>query len=294
MTAKRRNAILGYLCISPWLVGLLAFIVYPLIYNVYLSFTVYNGFAPPEWTGLDNYARMFFGDDVFWKAAWNTVYYTIFACIVGIPFTILMALAMKVEVKETPIIRAILVIPSVLPIFALSLVFVWLLNPRFGLVNYLFSFAGVRGIDWLGSPQWAKFSLVLLAQLGAGQVALIYLAAMQGISEELYDAARIDGANAWQRFWRITLPLITPVLQYQVIIGIGLGLSVFTQAYVMTNGGPQDSTLFYALYLYRQVFSYADFGYGAAMATMLFVVSLVLAILVFRASRKRVYYEAIG
>ena len=196
--------------------------------------------------------------------------------------------------KETPIVRAILVIPSVLPIFALSLVFVWLLNPRFGLVNYFLSFFGIPGVDWLGSPQWSKFSLVLLAQLGAGQVALIYLAAMQGISEELYDAARIDGANAWTRFWSITMSLITPVLQYQLIVGIGLGLSVFTQAYVMTDGGPQDSTLFYALYLYRQVFSYSDYGYGAAMATVLFIVSLLLAVLVFRASRKRVFYEAIG
>jgi multiple sugar transport system permease protein len=294
MTARRRSMILGYLFISPWLVGLVAFVAYPLCYNIYLSFTAYNGFAPPEWFGLDNYVRMFTSDDVFWKSCWNTLYYTFLACLVGIPFTILMALAMKIEVKETPIIRAILVIPSVLPIFALSLVFVWLLNPRFGLVNYLLSLVGINGIDWLGSPEWAKFSLVLLAQLGAGQVALIYLAAMQGISEDLYDAARIDGAGAWRRFWSITLPLITPVLQYQIIIGIGLGLSVFTQAYVMTGGGPQDSTLFYALYLYRQVFSYADFGYGAAMATVLFIVSLVLAILVFRASRKRVHYEAIG
>lgn len=294
MTETRRQTLLGYLFILPWLIGLCVFIIYPLVYNLYLSFTAYNGFVPPEWIGWANYVRMFTGDSVFWQACWNTVYYTVLACVVGIPFTILMALAMKVEMKETPIIRAILVIPSVLPVFALSLVFVWLLNPCFGLVNYMLSFVGVPGVDWLGSPQWSKFSLVLLAQLGAGQVALIYLAAMQGISEELYDAARIDGANAWTRFWSITFPLITPVLQYQLIVGIGLGLSVFTQAYVMTGGGPQDSTLFYALYLYRQVFSYSDYGYGAAMATVLFVVSLVLAVLVFRASRKRVFYEAIG
>jgi multiple sugar transport system permease protein len=294
MTAKRREIILGYLFISPWLIGLCVFILYPLIYNIYLGFTSYNGFLAPEWIGFDNYVRMFTRDSLFWTACWNTIYYTLFAVIVGVPFTILMALGMKVEMKETPVVRAILVIPSVLPVFALSLVFVWLLNPRFGLVNYLLGFVGIHGIDWLGSAQWSKFSLVLLAQLGAGQVALIYLAALQGIPEDLYDAARIDGANGWRRFWSITFPMITPVLQYQIIVGIGLGLSVFTQAYVMTNGGPQDSTLFYALYLYKQVFSYADYGYGAAMATVLFIVSLVLAVLVFRASAKRVHYEAVG
>lgn len=291
MIEKRRKMLLGYLFVSPWVIGLGVFIIYPLIYNIYLGFTEYNGFGEPFWIGWDNYVRMFTQDDVFWKSVSNTLIYTLLSCAVGIPFTILMALAMKVEVAETPIIRAILVIPSVLPVFALSLVFVWLLNPRFGLVNYLLSFLGVPPIDWVGDPAWAKFSLVLLSQLGAGQVALIYLAAMQGISQDFYDAATLDGANAWQKFWTITFPLITPVLQYQIIIGIGLGLSVFTQAYVMTGGGPQDSTLFYALYLYQQVFSYADYGYGAAMATVLFLVSLVLAILVFRASANRVRYE---
>jgi multiple sugar transport system permease protein len=293
LTYTRRQILLGYLFITPWLVGLGAFIIYPLIYNIYLGFTQYNGFAPPVWIGLDNYARML-GDDVFWHACWNTAYYTVLAVVVGVPFTILMALAMKVEMRETPIIRAILVIPSVLPIFALSLVFVWLLNPRFGLVNYFLGLIGLPTLDWLGDPMWAKFSIVLLAQLGAGQVALIYLAAMQGIPQDLYDAATIDGAGPVRCFWAITLPLITPVLQYQVIIGIGLGLSVFTQAYVMTGGGPQDSTLFYALYLYQQVFSYSDFGFAAAMATVLFLVSVVLAVLVFRASARRVHYEAIG
>ena len=291
MIEKRRKMLLGYLFVSPWVIGLGVFIIYPLIYNIYLGFTEYNGFGEPFWIGWDNYVRMFTQDDVFWKSVSNTLIYTLLSCAVGIPFTILMALAMKVEVAETPIIRAILVIPSVLPVFALSLVFVWLLTPRFGLVNYLLSFLGVPPIDWVGDPAWAKFSLVLLSQLGAGQVALIYLAAMQGISQDFYDAATLDGANAWQKFWTITFPLITPVLQYQIIIGIGLGLSVFTQAYVMTGGGPQDSTLFYALYLYQQVFSYADYGYGAAMATVLFLVSLVLAILVFRASANRVRYE---
>lgn len=283
---------MGYLFVSPWVVGVSVLVIYPLLYNVYLGFTEYNGFGEPFWIGFDNYVRMFTQDDVFWTSSWNTAIYTLASCAIGIPFTILMALAMKVEIAETAIVRAILVVPSVLPIFALALVFVWLLNPRFGLVNYLLSFLGVPPIDWIGDPAWAKFSLVLLSQLGAGQVALIYLAAMQGISQDFYDAATLDGANRWQQFWSITFPLITPVLLYQVIIGIGMGLSTFTQAYVMTDGGPQDSTLFYALYLYRQVFSYADYGYGAAMATVLFLVSLVLAVLVFRASANRVRYES--
>ncbi len=183
MDIGRRETILGFAFITPWLAGFGLFVVYPVIYNVYLGFTAYNGFAPPEWIGLDNYVRMFTQDDVFWVSCWNTLYYTTLACLIGIPFTIGMALAMQVELLETPVIRAILVIPSVLPIFALSLVFVWLLNPRFGLVNYFLSYLGLGPIDWLGAPQWAKFSLVVLAQFGAGQVALIYLAAMQGIGK---------------------------------------------------------------------------------------------------------------
>ena len=293
MTGNNSRTLLGYALIFPWIIGFCLLILYPLGYNIYLGFTEYFGFGAPEWIGFDNYIRMF-QDDVYWVSAWNTIYYTVLAVVIGVPFTILMALAMKVELKETPIIRAILIIPSVLPIFALALVFVWLLNPRFGLVNYLLSYLGVPPVDWLGDPGWAKFSIVLLAQLGAGQVALIYLASMQSISEDLYDAAILDGANAFQRFWTITVPLISPVIQYQVVIGIGMGLSVFTQAYVMTGGGPQDSTLFYALYLYQQVFSYADYGFGAAMATVLFFVSLVLAILVFKTSANKVRYEAVG
>ena len=293
MTGNNSRTLLGYALIFPWIIGFCLLILYPLGYNIYLGFTEYFGFGAPEWIGFDNYIRMF-QDDVYWVSAWNTIYYTVLAVVIGVPFTILMALAMKVELKETPIIRAILIVPSVLPIFALALVFVWLLNPRFGLVNYLLSYLGVPPVDWLGDPGWAKFSIVLLAQLGAGQVALIYLASMQSISEDLYDAAILDGANAFQRFWTITVPLISPVIQYQVVIGIGMGLSVFTQAYVMTGGGPQDSTLFYALYLYQQVFSYADYGFGAAMATVLFFVSLVLAILVFKTSANKVRYEAVG
>jgi multiple sugar transport system permease protein len=291
---RRREALYGYLLVLPWIVGLCIFTIYPLIYNGYLAFTDYNGFVEPNWVGWDNYATMFTRDRVFWTATINTIYYTVFAILIGVPFTILLAVVMNVELPEMPVVRAIFVIPSVLPVFALSLVFVWVLNPRFGLVNYLLSLFGVPPIDWLGDPQWAKFSLVLLAQIGAGQVALIYLAAIQAIPRDLYDAAIIDGATRWQRFTTITLPLISPVIQYQVVIGIGLGLSVFTQAYVMTGGGPQDATLFYALYLYQQVFSYSDFGMGAAMSTVLFLVSLVLAVLVFRASANRVKYEAMG
>lgn len=280
----------GLLFVSPWLIGFAAFVVYPLVYNIYLGFTEFSGFGEPAWVGLRNYQDLA-QDDLFWRSLYNTLYYTLLAVPIGVVAALVLALAMNLPIREMPVYRAAIVLPSVLPAFALSFVFIWLLNPRYGLVNRVLVELGLPSINWLGDPFWAKFSIVLLAQMGAGQFALIFLAALRAIPQTLYDAARIDGANVLQRFIRITLPLMTPVFLYDVVVGLGLALQIFTPAYIMTGGGPADATLFYALYLYRNAFSYSALGYAAAMSTILFGLTLVVAVGVFRYFSQQVNYE---
>ena len=287
---ERRNLRLGLLFISPWIIGFLAFLVYPILSSLYYSFTDYSGFGEADWVGLSNFSRMM-SDDLFWKSLGNTLYYTALAVPIGVVVAIILALAMNQPLREVAIYRAALYLPSVLPIFALAFIFVWILNPRFGLVNHVLNILGFESINWLGDPTWAKLSIVLLAQLGAGQYALVFLTSMRTIPTDLYDAAMIDGAGGWRRLRNITIPLITPIILYDIIVGISLGLQVFTPAYVMTAGGPDNATLFYVLYLYRQAFRYGDMGYASAMGWVLLLISLVLALIVFRTSRRWVHYE---
>lgn len=293
MTRKEwRNMGLGLLFISPWIAGFIWLMLYPIGYTLYLGFTKYSGFGDAVWIGLANYQRMF-SDTLIATSLYNTLYYTFFAMLIGVPFTILMALAMNRPFQEVSAYRAALYLPSVLPLFALSFIVIWILNPRYGLLNFLLSLIGVPAINWLGDPTWARMAIVLMAQLGAGQVALIYLSGLRAIPASLYEAATIDGASSLQKFRSITLPLLTPVILYQSIIGIGLGLQVFTQAYIITDGGPNNATMFYVFYLYRNAFSYSQMGYASAMAWILFVISLFLAFVVFRWSRRWVIYDLV-
>ncbi len=290
---ERQKLITGLLFISPWIIGFLAFLAYPILYSAYLSFTEIKGFGASietNWVGLENY-RYMIRDNLFWKSLYNTVYYTVLAVPIGLGVAITLALAMNQKLREIPLYRAAFYLPSVLPTFAVSLVFVWLLNPRYGLVNLALGLFGVANINWFGDPAYSKLAIVILAQLGAGQYALIFLASMRGIPQTLYDAAEIDGASAWHKFWNITLPLITPVILYDLIVGLGFGLQVFEQAYITTNGGPADSTLFYVFYLYNNAFRYNQMGYAAAQSWLLFLISISLAGVLFWWSKRWVNYE---
>jgi len=290
---ERKNMLLGLTFISPWIVGLLAFILYPLASSAYYSFTDFSGFGAANWIGWDNYTRMF-DDPIFAKSVYNTLYYTLLAVPIGVVMALVLALAMNQRLREVALYRAAFYLPSVLPIFALSFVFLFLMNPRYGLFNYVLGLFHVAPINWLGDPKWSKFSIVLLAQLGAGQYALIFLASIKAIPQTLYEAVELDGGNGWHKFWYITLPLITPIILYDVMIGLGSGLQILTPAYILTNGGPVDSTLFYVYYLYKNAFSFGDMGYASALSWLLFIVSVVLAVLVFRTSNRWVNYEANG
>jgi multiple sugar transport system permease protein len=288
--SQRRNLVVGLLFVSPWIFGFLVFLIYPILYTLRISFTDYTGFGEPIWIGLDNY-RNLLDDELFWTSLYNTLYYTALAVPIGVVVAMGLALAMNQPLPEVPIYRAILYLPSIIPLFALSFIFAILMNPTQGIFNQLLIRLGLPNINWFGDPQWTKLAFVFLAQFGAGQVALIFLAGLKGIPRTLYEAAMLDGAGVWSRFRNITLPMMTPVILYDLILGLSLGLQVFTQAYVITRGGPADASRFYVLYLYENAFQYGKMGYASAMAWILFVITFVLAMLIFRWSRRWVYYE---
>lgn len=293
---ERTNLRWGLLFISPWLFGFLALGVFPIIYTFYLSLTRYSGFRDPIFIGTANYEHMVV-DPQFWKAAYNTLYYTLLAVPIGAVVAMVLAIAMNQKVREVALYRAVLYLPSILPIFALSFIFVVMLNPGYGLVNFVLSSVGLPSPNWLGDPNYTKIALVMIAQLGAGQFALVFLAGLRGIPIELYESASIDGAGAFRKFFTITLPLMTPVILYDLILGLSFGLQIFTPAYILTGGGeraagPDNSLLTFVYYLYREAFQFGQMGYAAALSVVLFLVGLVLAGLVFRWARSWVYYEA--
>lgn len=286
--------------IAPWIIGFLAFTVYPIIYSLYLSFTNYSGFGDAIPVGLDNY-RHLVSDTLFWKSLFNTLYYTALAVPIGVVVAIALAMLMNQNVREVALYRAAFYLPSIIPLFALTFIFIVLLNPGFGFVDYVLGLFHLPAVNWLGDSHWTKISIVLLAQLGAGGPALIFLASLRGVPAELYESAILDGAGPIRRFYKITLPLITPVILYDLIYGTILGIQIFTPAFVLTGGtsgggaytaGPDNSLLFYVYYLYKNAFQYSDMGYASAMAWVLFVIAVVLAVAIMRWSRYWVYYEA--
>lgn len=285
-----RSLLLGLLFISPWIVGFFLFLVYPVISNFQLGMTDYSGFGEPEWVGFRNYQGLV-RDSLFWGSLYNTLYYVILAVPLGVAVAIALAVAMNQRVREVNLYRALLYIPSIAPAFALSMMLIWTLNPRYGLFNYLLSFLHIPAINWLGDTRWSKLAIVLVAQFGAGQIGLIFLAALRAIPSHLYDAAALDGAGPLRKFWHITLPLLTPTILYDLIIGIGLGLQVFVPAYIMTGGGPLNSTMFTALYIYKNAFEYSRVGFAAAISGILFLVNAALAIVTFWSSKYWVNYH---
>lgn len=288
VTRSTRN---GWLFISPWLIGFAAFTLFPFAASLYLSFCWYDGLKPPQWIGLENYQRLLLAEPLFWKAVYNTLYYTVFAVPLGILFGVALALLLNMKLRGMAAYRTLYFLPSIVPVVASSVVWMWLLNPQYGVINSLLRLVGVEGPGWLASPAWSKPALILMGLWGVGGAMVIYLAGLQNIPELLYEAAEIDGANAWQQMTHITLPMLTPVIFFNLVMGLIHAFQYFTQAYVMTRGGPVDSTLFYALYLFQQAFSYLNFGYASAMAWVLFVVVLALTLLVFRTHTKWVHYE---
>jgi multiple sugar transport system permease protein len=288
---ERRRAIEGYLLISPWLIGFAIFTIGPLLASFFYSFTDYDVLQPPRWIGLGNYVDLFHGDPLFWTSLRNTLIYTCLAVPLGVVFGLIVALLLNQRIPGIAVLRSVYYLPSVMPAVAISILWLWLLDPHTGIINILLRLIGGPQPGWLSDPSWSKPALVLMSLWGFGTSMVIYLAGLQNIPVELYEAAVLDGANERQKLRHVTLPLLSPVILFNVIIGTINSFQVFTAAYIMTNGGPVNSTLFYVLYLFNQAFSYFHMGVASAMAWLLFLMVAFVAFIQFRVIGRRVYYE---
>ena len=283
--------IVGYLFFSPWLLGIIFFNILPILSAVYYSFTQYSVLQPPEWVGLNNYYEMFYVDELFWKAVYNTLYYAIFSVPLGLIFAITLAMLLNYRVWGLAFFRATFFLPSIVPGVAAAVVWAWILNPEYGLVNDLLSRIGVPGPPWLTSEVWSKPAFILMSLWGIGSTAIIFLAALQDIPQHLYEASEIDGANLFHRARYVTIPLLTPAIFFNLIMGVIGALQIFTQVFVISDGGPLWSTLFYVFYLYRQGFQYFNMGYASALSIVLFVITLIFTLILMLTSKRWVYYE---
>jgi multiple sugar transport system permease protein len=286
---ERRNLRLGLFFVSPWLFGLVAFYLYPIASSLYYSFTDYNVIRPPTWTGLTNY-QLIFSDPLFVTALENTL----FMVVVGIPIytvvDIAVAVLLNTKVPGQPFFRAVVFLPTLIPVVVLSILWDRLLDPQAGLVNSLLGDLSINGPGWFASPDWAKPGFILMTLWGTGNAVVIYLAGLQNVDHTLYEAADVDGANWWHKIWHVTLPSLSPVILFNVILAIIASFQFFTQAFIITNGGPINATLFYSLYLYQNAFAYLHMGYASGLAWILLVISLGLTVLVLRSSARWVYY----
>jgi len=296
----QKEAIEGYLYVLPWVLGFLIFTLGPMLASLYLSFTDYTMLTPPRFSGLANFKRIL-SDNLFRRSVTNTLYYAGIFVPASMLASLCCALLLNRRVRARAFFRAVYFLPSITPIVASVILWIWLLHPEVGLVNHFLGLVGIRpGPGWLSSTKWSKPALILISLWGSagGGNMLILLAGLQGVPRELHESAEIDGANAWHRFWRITLPLLSPALFFNVVLGIIGALQMFATAYVANTGyataagGPAYSTLFYMVNLYNNAFVYWEMGYGSALAWVFFVAVMVLTYIQMRLARGWVYYEA--
>ena len=290
---QRQEAIEGYLWISPWLIGFVIFSLGPILASFYLSLTTYKIGGAPEWVGLANYIEAFSKDRLFWPSLARTAYFAVGSVFIGVFLSLLAAMLLNQKLKGESVFRALFYLPSLTPIVALALLWTWLLQPQLGLVNYLLYQVGIDGPGWLTDRDWAIPSVILISlwsSVGGGRM-IIFLAGLQNVPMEIIESAEIDGANAWHRFWHITIPMISPVILFNLILGVIGSFSVFSIAYIATNGGPNYATWFYMLHLYYNAFSYFQMGYASALAWIFFVIIFILSYLQIKFSNRWVYYE---
>ena len=279
---------------SPWVIGFLSFGIYPIIISFYYSLCQYDVLREPMFIGLENYRTILYEDAYFWKTIWNTLYYTIFRVPINILLSLLIAILLNRTLKASGLIRATFFLPSLISGVALSVIWIWIFNPQIGLLNTILAFFGLKGPLWLQDENWSKLSLVIMStwSIGGGRM-LVFLAALQNVNPNLYEALKLDGGNDLQCFWHITLPLISPVIFLWSVIEVIASMQIFTEAFIMTKGGPLESTLFYNLYLYNQAFENFNMGYASALAWILLVITLIITLAQFRLSKKYVYYDNI-
>lgn len=289
---EKREARAFWLLILPWVIGFIAFTGGPILASLALSFTDYTGTAQfPTFIGLQNYQGLF-ADPIFLKSLGVTIYYVVVSVPLSLIFALLLALLLNQHVRFQGVFRTIFYIPSVISGVVVSLLWEWILNPDFGLVNLATHFLHIPPVLWFQDERTVVPSFVLMSLWGLGGPMIIFLASLQGISHDLYEAASIDGANNWSKFLHITIPMLSPAILLNLVTGVIFAFQIFVPAYVITNGGPNYGSEFYSLYLFNNAFQYFKFGYAAGQSWILFLIILVLTILMLWGSRRFVYYES--
>ncbi|WP_207229545.1 carbohydrate ABC transporter permease [Ktedonosporobacter rubrisoli] len=291
---QRREARAGLLFVLPWLISLLLFTVYPIIATVFFSFTDYNIIEAPRWIGLENYQTMLTADPDFWKSVGNSAYYALISVPLGLFFALALALLLNIQARGIGIYRTIFYLPTLVPPVASTLIFMLMFNPNSGgLMNTLLGLMGIQPQPWLSDANQARSVLIILSLWSLGAATLIFLAGLKDVPSTLLEAASIDGAGAWRRFWHVTLPLLSPVLLFNLVMGVISSFQVFTQAMVIggTTGDPQGSTLMFMVMIYRSAFRYFSMGYASALSVILFLAVLLVTLLIFWSARVWVFYE---
>lgn len=291
LTLRQKEERSFYLFILPWLIGLVLFTGGPVIYSFFISLTNWTGIQTREWVGLDNYINLLTVDPLFWTVMKNTFVYGISSVILGTILSLAVAILMNQKVPGIGIFRTLYYLPAVTSGIASAIMFAWLFNPRSGLINFLLSVVGLEGPTWFSSTAWAMPGLIIVSLWGIGPNMIILLAGLQGIPDQLYEAARIDGANHLQEFVHITVPMLSPVLFYVAVITLIGSFQIFENVLVMTNGGPGTATRVIVFDLYQNAFVNSRMGYASAQAWILCVVIMILTWLMFRFSKTRVHYD---
>ena len=289
---RRREALEGYLYLTPWIIGFLAFVAGPILASLYLSFTKYNVILSPEWVGLRNYTTALTKDDLFFPSIARTFYYVALIVPVGMALSLAVAMLLNRKLVFTTMWRTFFFLPTLTPIVAAAVLWRWMLNPDVGLINYLLAQIGIKGPGWLASTEWAVPSLALIGlwvSVGGSRM-IIFLAGLQDVPTELLEAAEIDGAGRWSKFKHIIIPLVTPTIFFNLVLGIIFALRTFEAAFIATQGGPARATWFISLHIYQNAFVSFDMGYASALSWLFFIVMFAFTALQFGTSRRWVYY----
>ncbi|MFC6155477.1 carbohydrate ABC transporter permease [Kribbella jiaozuonensis] len=287
MRAERRW---GWLLAAPAILGFLIFTIGPMIASLFFSLTDWQIGAPAKFVGLGNY-RQLGHDPLFWKSLSVTTYYTLGVVPLTLVVGFVIAMLVNQGIRGRGFWRTVYYLPTLVPAVASSVLWIWIFNPDFGLLNSMLRQAGLPTSSWIYGEQSAVPSLILMSTWGFGNAMVIFLAGLQGVPRQLYEAVAIDGGGSWARFRHVTLPFMTPTIFYNLVTGTIGTFQVFNQAYIMTQGGPNNATEFYIYYLYTKAFTDSEIGYASALAWVLFVIVLVITVLLFRNARRWVYYE---
>ena len=290
LSLRTNEAIWFYIFLLPWLIGFLIFTLFPILASLGLGFTRYNAIKPLDWVGLKNFIFLS-KDTIFIKSLRVTLTYTVIFVPIQLMISLFLAVLLNLRVFGMRTIRTIYYLPAILPTVVTGLVWVWLFNPDFGLLNFLlFKIFGIHGPNWLGSERWVMSAVIISGLWGMGAGVLIFLAALQNVPDELYEAAELDGATVLHRFWHVTIPMISPVILYNLLIFMIGALQVFARIYVLTAGGPNYGSYFYNLYVYDNAFSYFKLGLASAQAWILFIIIMLMTLITLRSSGRWVYY----